>query len=325
MRRARTVTLSPRFLTTAACGLALAFSIAVVGGFALTFRVATELRVPLVNEFVASLVREEMDRKDQFMRDNVSAMARKLGEMQAQLMRLDALGERVSKIAGIRPEEFNFREPPGRGGAEPSSGRQMTMDELQTEVKRISNGVENRADYMNIVESELMAARVRRALLPQDAPVSSGFIGSGFGMRTDPFTGQYAMHAGIDFAANVGTPIHAAAGGVVASAEVHPAYGNTIVIDHGNDVSTLYAHASKLLVKPGDIVKRGQTIALVGTTGRSTGPHLHFETHVKGVPQNPWNFLAAQKPGSPLAPIIAQARDGARVDAAGLAAATQAR
>jgi murein DD-endopeptidase MepM/ murein hydrolase activator NlpD len=307
MRRARTLSVSPRMIAMAAFGLALAVTLAVVGLYALTFRLATELQVPIVHQFVSFMVQDELARKDQFMRDNVSAMARKLGEMQAQLMRLDALGERVSKIAGIRPEEFNFRDLPGRGGAVPSGGREMTMQELQGEVKRIAEGVDQRADYMNVVESELMAARVRRALLPQDAPVTEGFIGSGFGMRTDPFTGQLAMHAGIDFAAPVGTPIFAAAGGVVASAEVQLAYGNTVVVDHGNDLSTLYAHASRLLVKPGDIVKKGQKIAEVGSTGRSTGPHLHFETHVKGQPLNPWKFLAAQKPGSPLAPMVASA------------------
>jgi len=325
MSRARTFTLTPRVITMTAFGMALAVTLAVAGLYAVTFRLAAELQLPLVHDFVSLIVQDELNRKEQFMKDNVAAMARKLGEMQAQLMRLDALGERVSKIAGIRPEEFNFRELPGRGGAIGSDARVMSLDELQSAVKRIAVGVEQRSDYMNVVESELSAARVRRALLPQDAPVAEGFVGSGFGMRTDPFTGQYSMHAGIDFAAPVGTAIYAAAGGVVASAEVHPAYGNTVTIDHGNEVSTLYAHASRLLVKAGDIVKRGQKIAEVGTTGRSTGPHLHFETHVKGVPQNPWNFLAAQRPGSPLAPILAQARDGGRVDAAGLAAATHAR
>jgi murein DD-endopeptidase MepM/ murein hydrolase activator NlpD len=325
MARARTFTLTPRLITTVLFGTVLAISLAVVGLYALTFRFATELRLPFVHDFVSLIVQDELNRKEQFMKDNVAAMARKLGEMQAQLMRLDALGERVSKIAGVRPEEFNFRELPGRGGAIEGTGRQMSMEELRSEVKRIADGVEQRSDYMNVVESELMAARVRRALLPQDAPISTGFVGSGFGMRTDPFTGQYAMHAGIDFAAPSGTPIYAAAGGVVSAAEMHPSYGNCVTIDHGNDLSTLYGHASKLFVKPGDIVKRGQKIAEVGSTGRSTGSHLHFETHVKGVPQNPWNFLAAQKPGSPLASVIAQGRDGGRVDAASLAAATHAR
>jgi lysostaphin len=246
-------------------------------------------------------MRDEVARNEQFVRDNVSALARRMGEMQAQLMRLDALGERIAKIAGIRPEEFNFRELPGRGGPAPVNGRSMTLDELNTEMERIAKGVANRQDYMDVIQSELTAAQVRRALLPQNTPVMQGFVGSSYGMRTDPFTGQLAMHAGVDFAAPIGTPVFAAAGGVVISAEMHPVFGNAVTIDHGNDLATLYAHASKLVVKVGDIVKRGQKIAEVGTTGRSTGPHLHFEVHVKGVPQNPSKFLAAQKGNSPLA------------------------
>lgn len=321
LAKARTFDVSTRSLLLAAAGLGMAVLLSVVGLYALTFRAAAEFRIPVVHDILSFVMREEVERKDQFVRDNVSAMARKLGEMQAQLMRLDALGERVAKLAGIRPEEFNFNELPGRGGADPAAAaRPLSLAEMRNELARISKGVETRADYMNVVESELMAAQVRRALLPQNTPVSEGFVGSGFGLRIDPFTGLQAAHAGVDFAAPVGTPIFAAAGGVVASAEFHPVFGNTVELDHGNDLRTLYAHASRLDVKAGDIVRRGQKIAAVGSTGRSTGPHLHFEVHVKGQPQNPSKFLAQQKPGSPLAPLAPQA--GARaVDLQGLAQA----
>lgn len=322
LSRARTITVDRPMLLIAAAGLLSAVLLAVVGLYAVTFRVAAEVRIPLVHEIVTFIMRDEVARNEQFVRDNVTAMARKLGEMQAQLMRLDALGERVSKMSGIRPEEFSFRELPGRGGAEPTTGsRAMTLAELQNELQRIARGVEHRADYMDVIESELVSAQVRRALLPQNTPVSEGFVGSGFGMRTDPFTGQLAMHAGVDFAAPTGTPIFAAAGGVVATAEANPVYGNSVQIDHGNGLSTLYAHASKLVVKTGDIVKRGQKIAEVGSTGRSTGPHLHFEVHVNGVPQNPSKFLLAQKAGSPFAPFAAAELRGRPVGAKGLAAA----
>jgi hypothetical protein len=176
---------------------------------------------------------------------------------------------------------------------------------------RTASTVESRSDYMDVAESELMAAQVRRALLPQNTPVTTGFIGSGYGMRLDPFTGKMAMHAGIDFAAPVGTPIYAAAGGVETASEVHPEYGNMVEIDHGNGLSTLYGHASRLLVKAGDIVRRGQKVAEIGTTGRSTGPHVHFEVHVNGVPQNPARFLASQRSDSPLANLAPHAAVGA--------------
>jgi murein DD-endopeptidase MepM/ murein hydrolase activator NlpD len=300
LARARTVTLSPRMFAMAVAGLCVAVMLSVIGLYAVTFRVAATLEIPYVRDLASSLLRDEIERNEQFMRDNVTAMAKRLGEMQAQLMRLDALGERVAKLAGIRPEEFNFRDLPGLGGAEPRDARPLTMDQLSDQVDRVARGVESRADYLDVVESELLSAQVRSALLPHNTPVMAGFIGSGFGSRVDPFSGQMSMHAGLDFAAPVGTPILAAAGGVVSVAEVNAAFGNMVVVDHGNGLQTLYAHASKLDVRAGEIVRKGQQIARVGSTGRSTGSHLHFEVHVNGRPQNPARFLSRQPADSPL-------------------------
>lgn len=308
LSRARTVTLSRRMFAAAATGLAAAVLLAVVGLYVVTFRVATALEVPYIRDLASSLMRDEIERNEQFMRDNVSAMAKRLGEMQAQLMRLDALGERVAKLAGIRPEEFNFREVPGRGGPEPGDSRPLTIAELSEQVESVARSVESRVDYLDVVESELLSAQVRQALLPQNTPVSEGFVGSGFGRRVDPFTGQMSMHAGLDFAAPVGTPILAAAGGVVASAEFNPAFGHMVVIDHGNGLQTLYAHASRIDVRLGEIVRKGQQIARVGSTGRSTGSHLHFEVHVDGVPRNPARFLGRRDGGPALAAFDAPRR-----------------
>jgi murein DD-endopeptidase MepM/ murein hydrolase activator NlpD len=143
------------------------------------------------------------------------------------------------------------------------------------------------------MESRLFDQKIRKMMVPTQQPVQAGHLGSSFGWRIDPFTGRSALHTGLDFQANSGTAILAAAGGVVVAQEVHPAYGNMVEIDHGNDLITRYAHASTFWVKKGDLVKRGQKIAEVGTTGRSTGPHLHFEVMVQGVPQDPQKFLAA--------------------------------
>jgi len=132
-----------------------------------------------------------------------------VGEMQARLMPPDALGERVSKLAGIRPEEFSFREIPGMGGPQPVASRPLTLVELQTQAHSVAKGLDVRTDFMNVVESELLATAARTALLPHDTPLVEGFVGSGFGMRTDPFTGEVTMHTGIDFAAPAGTPIFA--------------------------------------------------------------------------------------------------------------------
>lgn len=319
MARARTITFTRRHALVAFTAVVLVV-LMMSGMFSfLTVRAASTLPIPVVSDVISFVTRDQIERQDQRVRDNVEALARKLGEVQAQLLRLDAVGERVSKVMGIRPEEFRFRELPGRGGALPGSDS-MTLQDLDVELQRFRRSVDQRADYLAIVEAELQSQQVRQALLPNSKPVADSFVGSGFGWRTDPFTGQMARHEGIDFAAPIGTPIHAAAGGVVLLAESHPEYGKMVEIDHGNHLRTRYAHASRLLVGPGDLVKRGQKIAEVGTTGRSTGPHLHFEVLSKGVAQNPSKFLSA--PGNPL---YQQTASAARVDLKGLAAAASAR
>ena len=311
LTRARTVTVGAQHL--AAAGVLLMIAVVILSTLfsLLTVRAASVLPLPLVADVIAFVTRDQAERKDQYVRDNVSAITRKLGEVQAQLLRLDVLGERVAKAAGIRPEEFRFRELPGRGGA---LGSAMDFSDLDTELAGLTRSVEQRSDYLSVVEAELRSQQVRKALLPGSQPLADGYIGSGFGWRTDPFTAEMTRHDGIDFAAPIGTPIHAAAGGVVLLAEAHPVWGKVVEIDHGNDLSTRYAHASKLIVAAGDLVKRGQKIAEVGTTGRSTGPHLHFEVHNKGVAQNPSKFLFAE--GS-----LFPRGSGARADSKALASA----
>ncbi len=299
LARARTLTVTRTRMALMAMGLSALIVILAAGLFAIVFRLAAEGDVPVVQSVVSSVMRAQFERNEQYVQNNVSAMAKMLGDIQARLLRLDALGERVSKLAGIRPEEFNFRDLPGRGGPLATDAHVMSMRELQDQVAKVGQSVEQRADFMNVVESELAATEARDALLPHGTPLSVGFVGSGYGMRNDPFTGQMSMHTGEDFAAPVGTPIFAAAGGVVVSAELHPDFGNMVEIDHGKGLSTMYAHASRMFVKIGDFVRKGQKIAEVGTTGRSTGPHLHFEVHVNGSPQNPAKYLASLHPRAP--------------------------
>jgi murein DD-endopeptidase MepM/ murein hydrolase activator NlpD len=292
LAKARTLTVTRLRMALLALGLGSLVVVAAAGLFALVFRLAAEGDVPVVQGVVSFVMRAQLERNEQYVQNNVSTMAKMLGDIQARLLRLDALGERVSKLAGIRPEEFSFRDIPGRGGPLAPDARALSLRELQDQVARVGQSLDERSDYMNVVESELAATEARDALLPHGTPLSDGFVGSGYGMRNDPFTGQNSMHTGVDFAAPVGTPIFAAAGGVVVSAELHPDFGNMVEIDHGKGLSTMYAHTSRMVVKIGDFVRKGQKIAEVGTTGRSTGPHLHFEVHVNGAPQNPAKYLA---------------------------------
>lgn len=240
---------------------------------------------------VARLVTQgEVDSKEVYMRENLDAMARKLGEMQARMLQIESLGERVAGLAGLNPQEFRTHQ--GAGGAL-ISGRDLTLEELTQALDQLDTASGSRVDWLTVVESRLFDQKIQRTMVPTEQPVTGGRVGSPFGFRIDPINGRSALHTGLDFPADTGTPILAAAGGVVVVQELHPAYGNMVEVDHGNDLITRYAHASKVHVKKGDIVKRGQKIAEVGTTGRSTGPHLHFEVWVSGVPQDPQRFLAA--------------------------------
>ena len=245
---------------------------------------------PVVGSLVRLVVQDEFAQRDRFMRDNLDALARKVGEMQAKVTQLESLGERVSGLAGVNPAEI--RAKPGQGGAL-ISGRPLSMEELQITLADLGRLTEQRVDLMTVLESRLFDQKMRNMMVPTQKPVVLGNLGSEFGWRVDPITGQSALHTGLDFQADRGTPILAAAGGVVVTQHYHPEYGNTVEIDHGNDLVTRYAHASAVFVRQGDLIRRGQKIAQVGSTGRSTGAHLHFEVLVQGVPQDPQKFLTA--------------------------------
>lgn len=297
MTQAKSLTLKPRHVALFA--VAFAFCVLAVAGMLYYLSVVTGLadRLPFARTVQVSgaMPQAQGQAPDPQVKKSLAQMATRVGELQAQLVRLDALGERVQGLAGVRPEEFNFREKPGRGGAEPSSHppRELGVQEFQQMLDGLAQDVEHRADYLNVVESALMRERVRAKLLPTSQPVAVGYNASSFGWRFDPFNGRSTFHEGIDFAAPTGTPIAAAAGGVVVTSEYHHQFGNMLEVDHGNGIVTRYAHASRLLVRVGDIVRRGQHVADVGSTGRSTGAHLHFEVLVMGIRQDPSKFLAA--------------------------------
>lgn len=222
------------------------------------------------------------------VQENLELLAREVGQLRANLAQLEALSERVSGLAGIPAET----KPRGQGGPlvslqapEPSALSQALLS--------LSQRTGHQEDLMTVLESRLLDDRVRQLMLPTQSPLPNHAPGSRFGWRSDPFNDQPALHTGLDFPADEGTPVMAAAGGVVVAQEFHPLYGNLLEVDHGKEVVTRYAHLSKAWVRKGDLVKRGQRIANVGNTGRSTGPHLHFEVLVRGVHQNPEPFLAA--------------------------------
>ncbi len=255
-------------------------------------RFAPEALSDQIRTLLAEVKNDELQKQQTYLHSSLDAMAVRVGQMQAQVQRLDALGARLTKLTGMKPEEFQFSNPPAQGGPLVVFPEQkMSENGLIQQLDRLSHVVNDRSDKLMALETMLLQNQLSRRLLPSIPPVHTGYYSSNFGWRIDPFTGANAMHEGVDFVANVGTPIYASAGGVVDYAGLHPQYGNMVEIDHGNDIVTRYAHASKLLVKVGQVVRRGQEIAEVGSTGRSTGNHLHFEVRYRGIAQNPVRFL----------------------------------
>jgi murein DD-endopeptidase MepM/ murein hydrolase activator NlpD len=276
--------------------LVLLFSLLVISSAVLlnyfSLRYAVTNKSPYLQSLLEAVQAEQSRHTQSYLRESLNTMAARLGEMQAKLLRLDALGGRLTKLAGFNPKEFMFDQAPGRGGPAPSGAvQELSMTELVRQMETLAQQLDDRSDKLGVLESRLTLAHAKKQLLPSQLPVTTGWFSSNFGWRIDPFTGLNAFHEGMDFMAPEGQSVTAAAGGVVVYAGPHPQYGNMIEIDHGNGLVTRYAHASKLHAKIGDVVLRGQKIADVGNTGRSTGAHLHFEVRQWGAPQNPARFL----------------------------------
>ncbi len=319
LAKSRAFHLSGTKLLLALLGLWLALMLVSLGMYHWVFLKGAREGWPVIGTLVKLVVKDEFAQRDRFMRENIDVMAKKLGEMQAKMLQLESLGERVSGLAGINPADIKIK--PGQGGAL-VSGRDLTMDELQATLNDLDHVADQRADLMTVMESRLFEQKVKKMMVPTQMPVQNGNLGSLFGWRIDPITGRSALHTGLDFPASPGTPIYAAAGGIVVTQEFHPEYGNMIEVDHGNNLITRYGHSSRVFVKKGDLIKRGQKIAEVGTTGRSTGPHLHFEVLVQGVPQDPQKFLNAGRnlPTPPVAQASPQVVAVARPQPAASAA-----
>lgn len=278
----------------------------------------------------------QAERDAAFLRENVSLLAAKVGELQAKLVNVDSVGRRVAKVAGVAytdPELaaglnapvqadqvmdnlFTDRQPPLHQESAEELGRQL--DELQARLNL-------QLDNLRMLDVALTRRSADQARLPSTMPVSNyPYLSSSYGWRRNPVTHRYAMHEGLDFAAPAGTPIVAASGGVVLESRYHSGYGNKVEIDHGDGLITRYAHASKLLVKPGELVSRGQPIALVGSSGQSTGPHLHFEVRLAGQPLDPRLFLQSPEASPPVVAQVSQATVTAHgTPAPGQATATQ--
>ena len=241
---------------------------------------------------------KELDQLKTVTQRDLNALAVKLGELQAQATRLNALGERLTRAGKLDDGEFNFAEAPAIGGPEENLAiGHAAAPTLENSIDDLKDRFSRQQAQLEVLENLLLDRKVDSNLLPTGMPVESGYIASYFGGRPDPFSGASAFHAGIDFDAPTGTDIHAVAEGVVTWSGTRPGYGNVVEVDHGNGYMTRYAHNSRNIAPVGQRVRVGDTIAKVGSTGRSTGSHVHFEVWLNGRAVNPIAYVRSQRKG----------------------------
>lgn len=222
----------------------------------------------------------------------LAALTMRVSELQARLVRLDALGERLTGMAKLENGEFDFSQPPALGGPELEvMGDSFTPPEFSSVIEELANQIENRQHQLQTLEALLTNRKLESEVFIAGRPITKGWMSSRFGRRTDPFSGKVAWHSGVDFAGKEGADIVSVAAGVVTWAEERYGYGKLVEINHGNGFKTRYAHCKESLVKVGDVVKKGQIVALMGSTGRSTGPHVHFEVYKNGRAVDPASYI----------------------------------
>ena len=264
-----------------AMGVLLATGIAIGAGSGVA---VSRLALPQAGNQQAQLdaTRREAQRE-------INALAARLGELQAEANRLNALGERLTQVGQLGDGEFDFDKPVGVGGVGPV--RDMPVGTLRGGLSQLESQFKASGEQLSVLESLLFNRKLDQDAMPSRMPIAHSYITSGFGGRADPFNGGAAFHKGIDFHAVTGDPVLSVADGVVSYAGVRSGYGNVVEVDHGNGYVTRYAHNSRLLVRVGDLVRSGQQVAKAGSTGRSTGAHVHFEVWENGRVLNPRKFL----------------------------------
>lgn len=248
------------------------------------------------------VISKQASRDSAFIQQNIQLLATKMGDLQASLIAMTGLSQRVAQVAGVSytdPEIQASLVQPAAAVMDDIAGEQgapWTAQGLGRQLDWLAQQAAEQKDWLAMLDLVLTKRVGIEAGLPTFMPVNYPYSSSSFGWRRNPVTGRHSMHEGLDFAAPKGAAIYAASGGVVTQASRHNGYGNMVEINHGNGLVTRYAHASTVVVKPGDVIEKGQLIAKVGSTGRSTGPHLHFEVRMAGHPLDPTLFLAVPEP-----------------------------
>lgn len=266
---------------------------AMMVGVGLGSRRAAANPIDQLGNWSAELLRQKAQIEDtrKILQEKVNALAMRVGQMNANVIRLDALGKRLTRMANLDDGEFDFGNPPAQGGEAGADGQPAQIPNLTAMVDDLASHLSSREQQLGVLENLILTRELNKQVYPEGRPVQDGWISSYFGQRADPFTGYSANHKGIDFAGPEGTAVSSVAAGLVTFAGERAGFGVMVEINHGNGLATRYCHNEKILVKQGDMVRKGQEVSLMGSTGRSTGPHLHFEVLKNGVQVDPLRFI----------------------------------
>jgi murein DD-endopeptidase MepM/ murein hydrolase activator NlpD len=257
--------------------------------------IVVETTTDAVHDLILSQREEIQDTKGR-TQEHLDALALRLGQMQSHILRINALGERLAKLGKLDEDEFNFDEEPARGGLDSSETAQsISLTDLVSEMEQLSLVISDREHKLNLLEGLLRNSRLADELVPSGRPVEKGWVSSGYGYRNDPFSGKKAFHRGVDVAGKKNSNVIAVASGIVTWVGKKSGFGQLIELAHSNGYVTRYGHNSTILVQVGDLVTKGQPIALMGSSGRSTGPHVHFEIAQNGKTIDPAKYLRKKR------------------------------
>ena len=279
--------------------LLLALLAVQAGGLALSYHLGGQHKhEPIIAQWKQDMVaqRRQIEITRERTRAHMDALAQHIGRLQAHVTRLDALGNRLVKLAELDESEFDFSSAPGLGGPEQSDTQSAVGSaDLGIALDKLDEQLDARETQLKVLDQLILSRNLHAEIFPSGRPVRKGWISSRYGKRTNPFSGKREFHAGVDFAGKRGTEVFAVAGGLVTWSGKRSGYGNMVEIHHGMSLVTRYGHNDELLVHVGDTVKKGQVIAKMGTSGRATGPHVHFEVIKDGKHVNPAKYIRGSK------------------------------
>jgi murein DD-endopeptidase MepM/ murein hydrolase activator NlpD len=281
--------------------LAAAFLLLAGGFFAAGFWAGQPGEAQVVPAQIVENWKQEIEKQKQLVQEtrrkaqaNIDALSLRLGRLQAHVIRVDALGQRLTEMAKLDKGEFDFNQPPAQGGPASSLDMQsVKVKDILRSMDELTKQINDRSQQLSVLESMILHSNLQKEVLPAGRPVKSGWLSSYYGVRNDPFTGKKAHHDGVDFAGKMGSDVIAVAAGVVTWSGKRYGYGNMVEVDHGNGLVTRYAHNKKNRVQVGDKIEKGQVVANMGSSGRSTGPHVHFEVLKNGRVVNPLKYIQA--------------------------------